>query len=141
MPGHLSSKFSQVDLVQSEYTAALLYIPSLFFAKLAVLALVKTISPNRWDQKIAYILAAFIIVWAMTGEFAAAFMCRVPNTWDWPTGQCNDRVRYPLSLRYSSTNQVLACLLELPRGHKHTHRYRTCCPAVDHDLEDTNING
>ena len=141
MLGHLSSKFTRVDLVQSEYTAALLYIPSLCFAKLAVLALVKTISPNRWDQRIAYLLAAVIVAWATTAEFAAAFMCRIPNTWDWPTGQCNDRVRSALSLRYPSINQVLACFLELPRGHKHTYRYRTCCLAGDHDIEDTNVDG
>ena len=77
----------------------------------------------------------------MTAEFAAAFMCRVPNTWDWPSGQCNDRVKSALSLHCSSTNQNLACLLELPRGHKYTYRYRACCLAVDHDLEDTNFNG
>ena len=92
-------KYSQSDRVQSEYAAALLYILSLLFAKLAVLALVKTITPNRWDHRASYSLTALVVLWATTGEFAAAFMCHVPNTWDWPKGQCNDRV---LSVFYSS---------------------------------------
>ena len=99
MPHHLSSKHSQSNGVQSEYTAALLYIPSLLFVKLAVLALVKTITRNQWHHRAANSLAALVVLWAATGEFAAAFMCHVPNTWDWPNGQCNDRVRSAL---YSS---------------------------------------
>lgn len=93
MPQHLSCKCSLSNQVQSEYVAALLYIPGLFFAKLAVLALVKTITPNRRDHWIAYSLAALVFLWAISAEFAAAFTCHVPNPWDWPTGQCNDRVR------------------------------------------------
>ncbi len=43
--------------------------------------------------------------------------------------------------RYSFADQELARLLELPRGHQHTHRHRPHCLTADHDLEDTNING
>ncbi|KAL9134611.1 MAG: hypothetical protein Q9175_004210 [Cornicularia normoerica] len=91
IPSKTLSLSSLSSELKSEYTATLLYIPSLFFAKLAVLALIKTITPNRWDQRAAYSLAALVVLWAATGEFAAAFMCHVPNTWDWPNGQCNDR--------------------------------------------------
>ncbi|KAF6228270.1 hypothetical protein HO133_008000 [Letharia lupina] len=91
MPSKLLSPSSLSSELKSEYTAALLYIPSLLFAKLAVLALVKTITPNRWDRRAAYSVAALVVLWATTGEFAAAFMCHVPNTWEWPHGQCNDR--------------------------------------------------
>lgn len=91
IPSKTLSPSSLSSELKSEYTAALLYIPSLFFTKLAVLALLKTITPNRWDHRAAYSLAALVILWATTGEFAAAFMCHVPITWDWPNGKCNDR--------------------------------------------------
>lgn len=91
MPSAILSLSSVSSVLKSEYAAALLYILSLCFAKLAVLALVKTITPNRKDHRAIYVLAAFVVIWAITGDFAAAFSCHVPNTWDWPTGQCSDR--------------------------------------------------
>ncbi|CAF9922660.1 MAG: hypothetical protein ALECFALPRED_002138 [Alectoria fallacina] len=91
MPSKTLSLSSLSSELKSEYAAGLLYILSLLFAKLAVLALVKTITPNRWDHRASYSLAALVFLWATTGEFAAAFMCHVPNAWDWPNGQCNDR--------------------------------------------------
>ena len=83
--------------VQSEYAAGLLYILSLAFAKLAVLILVKSITPHHREQRAAYSLATLVVLWAITGLFAAAFMCHVPTTWDWQNGQCNDRVQPVLS--------------------------------------------
>ncbi|CAD6588773.1 MAG: hypothetical protein ASARMPRED_003720 [Alectoria sarmentosa] len=47
MPSKTLSLSSLSSELKSEYAAALLYILSLLFAKLAVLALVKTITPNR----------------------------------------------------------------------------------------------
>ena len=88
----LSLKQAQHNWVQSEYAATLLYIPSLLFAKLAVLTLLKNISPLRWVRKAAYSVAAIFFIWAISGEFAAAFICHLPNVWDWPNGQCSDRV-------------------------------------------------
>lgn len=43
--------------------------------------------------------------------------------------------------RYFFTDQELACLLELPRGHEHTYRYRAHSFTADHGLEDPNIDG
>ena len=121
VPGYPSSKYAPSDRVQSEYAAGLLYILSLVFTKLAVLTLLKSITPLHWEQRAAYSLAALVILWATTGVFAAAFMCHVPNTWDWPNGQCNDRVQSALSCYISlywletsmlsgTTSRLLTCL-------------------------------
>ena len=83
---------SPTDFVQFEYAAGLLYIPSLLFAKLAVLVLVHNITRNQWDRRATYWAATFIVLWAMAGEFAAAFVCDGPHKWDWPNGHCRDRV-------------------------------------------------
>lgn len=68
-------------MIQFEYTATLLYIPSLCFAKLAVIALIRIITPVRHDPKIAYWLALVTSLWAISGEFAAVFVCKLPKPW------------------------------------------------------------
>lgn len=93
---HLSGRFAQSHPLQSEYTAALLYIPSLFFAKPAVLALVWTITPNRWDRQATYTVAALLILWVTTAEFAAGLTCLIQNKWEWPNGQCSGCVYFDL---------------------------------------------
>ena len=59
------------------YVAALVYIPSLCFAKLAVSALIRIITPFRGDQTMTYGLALIVALWVFSGEFAAAFVCRM----------------------------------------------------------------
>ena len=89
-----------------------------------------------------YTLAALIILWATAGEFAAAFMCHVPNTWDWPNGRCSDRVLLIRLILFGTflTDKHSGRLLELLRDHKHAHRYRAHCLTADHDLNGTNVN-
>ena len=56
-----------------------------------MLALVKSISPIQRDRLAAYGITAFIILWAITAEFATAFICKLPTPWDYTKGQCRDR--------------------------------------------------
>jgi len=109
VPHHLSSRLI-------EYTATLLYIPGLYLVKLAVLNLVKTITRKRYDDSAVYSVAALIVLWVITGEYAAAFMCHVPNTWDWPNAYMPSCTSHHLY-----TDQELACLRELPRVHEHDY--------------------
>ncbi len=121
--------------------ATLLYIPSLLFAKLAVLVLVKTVTPNQWHERAAYVIAAFILLWAIAGEFAAALICHIPRTWDYSRGQCNDRVHLTKLLTVCLLTSRLACLLQLLRDYKSTHR---CCAhyvTAHHNLESSSIFG
>jgi len=121
--------------------AALLYIPSLLFAKLAVLVLVKTITPNRWHERTAYLIAAFIVLWAMTGEFAAALICHIPRTWDCVQGQCNGRVNVTKLLNICLLTSKLACFLDLFRGHEPTHRGCAHYITAHHNLQSSSIFG
>ena len=75
-----------------EYAAALVYIPSLCFAKLAALALIRIITPLRRDQTITYGLAPIVALWAFSGEFAAAFICQMSRPWDYLKANCPDHV-------------------------------------------------
>ena len=84
--------FFNLNMIQFEYTATLLYISNLCFAKLAVLALIRIITPVRHNQNIAYRLALVISLWAISGELAAAFVCRLPKPWDYVGGSCHGRV-------------------------------------------------
>lgn len=77
----------EVDL-KLQYVAALVYISSLCFAKLAVLALIKIITPLKRDRAITYGLALIVALWAFSGEFAAAFVCKLPRPWNYLEGNC-----------------------------------------------------
>ena len=66
-------------MMKLEYVAAVVYIPSLCFARLAESALIRTITPFARDQTIRYGLALIFALWAFSGEFAAAFVCQMPS--------------------------------------------------------------
>ena len=60
------------------------------FVKLAVLALIRIITPFRRDQMITYGLAPMVALWAFSGEFAVAFVCQMPRPWDYLKANCPD---------------------------------------------------
>ncbi|CAD6591805.1 MAG: hypothetical protein ASARMPREDX12_005417 [Alectoria sarmentosa] len=83
---------SQLDGdLKAEYVATLFYIPSLCFAKVAVLSLIQTITPHRNDRRWAIGLAILIFVWALTSELVTTFSCKIPTPWDYTHGKCLDR--------------------------------------------------
>ena len=79
-------------MMKLEYVAALVYNPSLCFAKLAVLALIRIITPFRRDQTITYGLALIVALWAFSGELATAFVCQMPRPCDYLKANCPDHV-------------------------------------------------
>lgn len=54
---------------------------------------IRNLSPASLDRQFAFGLGIFIILWAITGFFTAAFQCHVPATWDYINGECFDLVR------------------------------------------------
>lgn len=54
---------------------------------------IRNLSPASLDRQFALGLGIFIILWAITGVFTAAFQCRLPATWDYINGECFDLVR------------------------------------------------
>ena len=78
--------------MQFGYASSLLYIISLYFSKLAVLVLIKAITPVKRDKRVVHILAAAISVWAIVALFATSFQCSLPETWNYVGGDCFNRV-------------------------------------------------
>lgn len=79
-------------MMKLQYVAAMVYVLSLCFAKLAVLALIRIITPFRRDRAITYGLALIVALWAFSGEFAAAFVCKLPRPWDYLEANCPGHV-------------------------------------------------
>lgn len=80
------------EVVQAEYAAMLLYIPSLLFSKLPTLVLLKKIVPMQQFQRMVYGIGALTVAWAVTSEIVSIFQCRPARTWDYLYGQCLNRV-------------------------------------------------
>lgn len=89
---HLTAS-QKLGFQKSYYAAVLLYIPCVCMSKLAVLLLLRNITPNKSHQRIAYTTAVFTLVWAGIAEGVLAFQCKVPDTWAILRGECINLVR------------------------------------------------
>ncbi|KAI9641951.1 hypothetical protein NHQ30_009820 [Ciborinia camelliae] len=81
--------------MKAEYAASLLYITSLFFAKMSIVMFIDELTPIPNERIATKILGLMISLWAITSVFAAAFQCRPPKVWDNITGDsgCFNQVR------------------------------------------------
>lgn len=64
------------------YAAGLTYIASQCAIKVSLVLFIRNLTPFRLHEVIASILNAFILVWGVTSEIAAAFQCSIPGTWN-----------------------------------------------------------
>lgn len=83
---------------KSYYAAVLLYVPCVCLSKLAVLLLLRNITPNKSHQRMASTTAFCTLVWTGVAEVVLAFQCKVPDTWAVMKGQCINLVRLPAFL-------------------------------------------
>ncbi|KAL8935476.1 MAG: hypothetical protein Q9216_005404 [Gyalolechia sp. 2 TL-2023] len=82
---------SQEILFQKSYYAAvLLYIPCICLSKLAVLFLLRNITPVATHRTIIVAVGVLTVLWAMAAELAMAFQCRLPSPWAIFDGHCMD---------------------------------------------------
>lgn len=84
--------------MQSGYVAALLYILALCFAKIAVLAFIRSTISLRKERKVVHALATIVCLWTFIGELGTAFICDLPRPWDYIAGKCINRVWAVISL-------------------------------------------
>ena len=77
---------------KSEYAATILFIASLGFSKLAVVAFVHHLTPSELHRRINFGVLALIILWLVCSVLVAAFECRLPRPWDRTLDRCIDRV-------------------------------------------------
>ncbi|KAJ5433145.1 uncharacterized protein N7458_012301 [Penicillium daleae] len=98
--GGLGQHFLPLDasnvekMMKSQYTANILFVVSMCCSKLALMMFIRNLSPASLDRQFALGLGIFIVLWAISGVFTAAFQCRVPATWDYINGKCFDLVAW-----------------------------------------------
>ncbi|KAF2819496.1 hypothetical protein CC86DRAFT_471952 [Ophiobolus disseminans] len=78
--------------LKSEYAATILFIISLGFSKLAVIAFVHHLTPSELHRKINWSVMTLVSLWTFCSVWVAAFECRVPHPWDRRLDKCNDRL-------------------------------------------------
>lgn len=44
------------------------------------------------ENKTSWVMMALLAVWGLTSEFATAFQCQLPRTWDFVNQKCFNRV-------------------------------------------------
>lgn len=103
--------FQQAGFEKSYYAAVLLYVPCVSLSKLAVLLLLRTITPVAAHRRIAYTTGVATIAWAGVAEVVLAFQCQVPNVWGILGGQCINLVSVCSS---SASSVMLSGLLGFP---------------------------
>ena len=104
------------DICQTQYTADLLYVFSLCFSKLSVLAMIWNITPAKHERRITWGLIICIICWAFVAEFVLAFQCHPPSPWEYQSGTCINRVCHQhtrLHRKLQLLIVMLDCLVEL----------------------------
>ncbi|KAL8688765.1 MAG: hypothetical protein Q9224_004804 [Gallowayella concinna] len=84
---HLTAS-QQLEFQKSYYAGVLLYLPCISLSKVAVLSLLRTITPVVAHRRILYTTGVITIVWAGVAEVVLAFQCRLPHAWAILEGQC-----------------------------------------------------
>ncbi|OAG37286.1 hypothetical protein AYO21_08471 [Fonsecaea monophora] len=80
------------------YAAQMLFVITCCFAKASVVSFVMAIAPQRRIQRSCYALLAIISGWTVSGVFAIAFQCKLPQPWIFEDGKCIDQEALSLFL-------------------------------------------
>ncbi|KAF7585525.1 hypothetical protein BBP40_010735 [Aspergillus hancockii] len=75
-------------VLKSQYTAAILFIVTMCFSKLALIHFIWSMTPATSDRRTAVSLQVFTILWTVTGVITSCFQCKPPRTWDSLNGEC-----------------------------------------------------
>lgn len=97
------------------YASVLLYIPCICLSKLAVLFLLRDVTPVVRHRKIMFNVGALTVAWAIAAESAMAFQCKLPTPWAIFEGHCLDIVSSSKYTMAISTHRCvnLDCVLVL----------------------------
>ncbi|RMZ84500.1 hypothetical protein DV737_g1088, partial [Chaetothyriales sp. CBS 132003] len=70
------------------YSASILYLLCIYFAKLSTLMLTTRLTPNHTHLVVIWGVTVFVSLWALSAVLADAFRCSVPQTFDLLSGHC-----------------------------------------------------
>lgn len=76
---------------QSQYAADVLFIGSLFCAKIATAMMTMSIS-QRSHKRVIQCVELFVLLWAGTGILVVFFQCQMPTPWYYIQTKCIHRV-------------------------------------------------
>ncbi|KAJ5492314.1 hypothetical protein PEX2_087510 [Penicillium expansum] len=91
---HMLSDLQIESIMKAEYSATILFIPSICFSKLSLLVFIRNLTPASLDRRFALVLGIIIGIWTIVGIFTAAFQCNIPQTWNFLSGTCFNRVAW-----------------------------------------------
>ncbi|KAH7069762.1 hypothetical protein BKA63DRAFT_88512 [Paraphoma chrysanthemicola] len=86
--GHLTVKRADV-LMKGYYASDFLYVTSICFSKLSLLALLyNVVATQRLYRRAILGFGAFVVLWSLTSVFVVAFQCELPRPWESMTLRC-----------------------------------------------------
>jgi hypothetical protein len=88
----VSLTLKSANIIQKAYYSSdLLYISSICFGKLSLIAFFHGIKINTLQRRLVQVFGAFILVWSTVSLVAVAFQCGLPRPWEVITLHCYDR--------------------------------------------------
>ncbi len=88
----------QADWPKAQYAATFLFLASVCFAKLSLVAYLRNLTPLALYRKVSLLIGLVVALWATTAILSAAFQCRLPRPWDYINNTCFSRVSPALGL-------------------------------------------
>ncbi|PYH63790.1 uncharacterized protein BO88DRAFT_408959 [Aspergillus vadensis CBS 113365] len=82
------------NMMKSQYAAALLYIPSLYFSKISLSCFIRNLTPTAKDHRVANLVQISVTVMALICLLGTSFQCSVPQTWNYYTGKCMNLIAW-----------------------------------------------
>lgn len=79
--------------LEAAMAANILYVVSLALSKLSLLLLLAKLSPNKRHRRVMHGISRCVVLFTFISIFVASFSCSVPNTWNYASGRCINRVR------------------------------------------------
>ncbi|MCJ1249816.1 hypothetical protein MMC30_007042 [Trapelia coarctata] len=95
--GRHQSSLSQSEILVFEkagYSSDLLFIVNIALSKIAILILLRQITPVPLQRRFALSLIAFIACWGISALFASAFQCPLAYAWDLFSTQCFNQISF-----------------------------------------------
>ena len=77
---------------QAQYAATFMLVASVCFAKLSLVAFLRSLTPSALDRKLGLVIGLLVIVSGMTAIVTVAFQCHIPRPWDYVHESCFNRV-------------------------------------------------
>ncbi|KAE8153179.1 hypothetical protein BDV25DRAFT_137083 [Aspergillus avenaceus] len=88
------SRAKQETVMKSQLAATLLATLSMLFSKLAMSVFIRNLTPTSRDILYAHIVQGLVVAITAVTLFGSSFQCHWPDTWDYMTNTCINRVAW-----------------------------------------------